>query len=133
MSSDGLDDVCLLVACCNSRAPARVEIPDGSNLACFDVNCRSVCGLVSARSTLGGEACDNTCVPSFNWAPLVQTACGNYNQAKTVAPHTLGYFGQILNIVCAASKSTDSCCTDMKPFYNQGNCGSAWAGGFMEY
>jgi hypothetical protein len=133
-SSDGFDDVCVLVACCNSGSPAAVELPSGKNIACLNVNCKSVCSLANMRSGLGNEACNDVCVPTpFNWAPLVQRACSDYNQAKGFAPQTLGYFGQILNIVCAAAKSTDPCCDDMRSSYGTGQCGTPWAGPFMEY
>lgn len=61
ISSDGFDDVCVLVACCNPGNPITVEIPSGSFIACSDVNCTSVCDLSNMRSSLGGEACDSTC------------------------------------------------------------------------
>lgn len=62
-SSDGLDDVCVLVACCNGGDTAAVEIPSGSSIACPNVNCTSVCDLSNMRSGLGIEACDSTCTP----------------------------------------------------------------------
>ncbi|KAF5258937.1 hypothetical protein FOXYS1_10468 [Fusarium oxysporum] len=71
--------------------------------------------------------------PSFNWTPLVKQACSNYEQAKTVAPNTLGYFGQIVNIVCAAAKGDDPCCADMSPYYKKSGCEGHWAGAFDQY
>ncbi|PMD36357.1 hypothetical protein L207DRAFT_602431 [Hyaloscypha variabilis F] len=134
ISSDGFDDVCVLVACCNSGSPAAVELPSGKNITCLNVNCKSVCSLANMRSGLGNEACNDVCVPTpFNWAPLVQRACSDYNQAKGFAPQTLGYFGQVLNIVCAAAKSTDPCCDDMRSSYGAGQYGTPWAGPFTEY
>ncbi|KAF4624620.1 hypothetical protein G7Y89_g13550 [Cudoniella acicularis] len=251
ISSDGQDDVCVLVACCNGEDTPEVEIPSGSFIDCLSVNCTSVCSLSQVRNGLSNEACDNTCTPPipavsstalgtttvsfsttsspgvsssslsattsiapsvtpnspqgdltctfvcwagslqspgpqiscgvgtppfvgagpctcygepgvlicavcsantegtfqevcggsapntisttstvstaststtcpplptptnnnpFNWAPLVEQACSNYKSVQTAAPATLGYFGQIVNIVCAASKSMDPCC-----------------------
>jgi hypothetical protein len=134
ISSDGFDDVCVLVPCCNAASPSSVEIPSGSTILCFNVNCESVCSLANQRNLLGNEACDSTCVPfTFDWGPLVQRACSDYNQAKSVAPQTLGYFGQILNIVCAAAKSMDPCCSKMISSYNNDGCSAPWAGQFMQY
>lgn len=63
ISSDGFDDVCVLVACCNGGNTLTAEIPSGSVIACSDVNCTSVCNLSIARSGLGIEACNNVCNP----------------------------------------------------------------------
>lgn len=134
ISSDGFDDVCNLVDCCNGGSTLSVKIPSGSTIACKDVDCKSVCNLSLARN--GGndanEACINTCTPpSFDWAPLVQRACNDYNQASGIAPQTLGYFGQVRNIVCSAAKSLDPCCGDMRLTY--GACDTLWAGQFVEF
>jgi hypothetical protein len=78
------------------------------------------------RATSSAAAC-------FNWDPLVQAACNNYAAAQNAAPATLGYFGQVLNIVCAAAKSADPCCADMSKYYNRPGCDGPWAGPFVQY
>ena len=87
-------------------------------------------GPVSCNSKRSGT---NTCSSTFNWDPLVQKACSMYSEASTTAPNTLGYFGQVLNIVCAASKSDDACCVDMTKYYNKPGCEGDWAGSFEQY
>jgi hypothetical protein len=69
----------------------------------------------------------------FDWEPLVQKACDEYSQAISVAPNTRGYFGQVANIVCAASKSTNPCCRDMFKYYNKPGCSDNWAGAFDQF
>jgi hypothetical protein len=89
ISSDGRDDVCVLVACCNPGSPIVVEIPSGSFIACSDVNCTSVCDLSNMRSSLGGEACDSTCTAPT--APPNNNAC-------------LGYLVNALGIITPAAQ-----------------------------
>jgi len=62
-SSDGFDDVCLLVECCTGQSPLTVQIPSGEVIPCIYVMCSNVCRLEIDRTTLGGEACVSTCNP----------------------------------------------------------------------
>jgi hypothetical protein len=50
ISSDGFDDVCVLVGCCNGGSNVDVDIPSGSFITCLNVNCTSVCDLSNTRS-----------------------------------------------------------------------------------
>jgi hypothetical protein len=63
VSSDGYDDVCVLTGCCTGIGIQTAEIPDGTNIACSNVNCTSVCQLSQMRSGLGAEACTEVCTP----------------------------------------------------------------------
>jgi hypothetical protein len=63
VASDGYDDVCVLTSCCIGSKIQTVEIPNGQNIPCNNVNCTSVCQLSQNRATLGEEACDSTCTP----------------------------------------------------------------------
>ncbi|KAN0075702.1 hypothetical protein V8E54_006972 [Elaphomyces granulatus] len=63
VSSDGHDDVCVLTSCCTGSGTQTVEIPDGTNIACSNVNCTNVCQLSQMRTSLGGEACNQVCTP----------------------------------------------------------------------
>jgi hypothetical protein len=65
-------------------------------------------------------------VPTPDWAGLVDSAKAQYELAKQYAPATKGYYGQVLNIVCAAARSSDPACAPMKPYPT-----TAWAGPFI--
>src|SRR5271155_5870170 len=62
-ASDGLDDVCVLVACCNGGNAINAQLPNLALIPCNTVNCFNVCTLSIMRSNLGAEACDSTCIP----------------------------------------------------------------------
>ncbi len=63
ISSDGFDDVCTLVDCCNGSHTASVKLQSGSTIACSNADCTNVCNLSIARSGLGIEACNTVCNP----------------------------------------------------------------------
>lgn len=85
ISSDGLDDVCVLVACCNGGNTVTVQIPSGSYIACLDVNYTSVCDLSNIRSGLGNEACDSTC-----------TSLISSNECSDPKPNTCNFYSDCL-------------------------------------
>ncbi len=66
-------------------------------------------------------------VPTPDWEALVDSAATQYAFAKAYAPSTQGYYGQVLNIVCAAARSSNAACAPMKPYYSS----TSWAGPFV--
>jgi hypothetical protein len=64
-SSDGFDDVYVLVSCCDGSKTTSVDIPSGLPIFCNTANCTSICHLSQLRQSFGNEACHKTCdVPS---------------------------------------------------------------------
>jgi hypothetical protein len=63
IASDGNDDVCNLALCCVGSNLQTVEIPNGQNIKCSDVNCPNVCKLSQDRASLGTESCNTACTP----------------------------------------------------------------------
>lgn len=78
ISSDGFDDVCNLVQCCNGGNTPTVELPSGLTILCLDANCNSICTLSNMRSSLANEACDSTCPPPNPCANPVKNTCNFY-------------------------------------------------------
>jgi hypothetical protein len=53
ISTDGCDDVCLLVECCNGwqteTGVPTVQLPNGKSVDCTSVNCGNVCRMACDR------------------------------------------------------------------------------------
>ena len=58
----------------------------------------------------------------------LQVAIEQYRVAQATAPNTLGYYGQIVNLLCAATRSDDGACTQMVRYYARYD----WAGAYMQ-
>ena len=87
-----------------------------------DRHARSAHFVVSAAETV---QCVFTNTPDL-WDPLVRTALAQAHAVQAGGDGTRGYFGQILNIVCAAARSPRSECDQMAEAYAQGS--DQWAG-----
>jgi hypothetical protein len=75
IATDGYDDLCLLVTCCdewkakNSGGPVKLQ--NGVNVDCASVNCGNICGMACDRDSTE-EPCDNICSdPTFNGTAYV--------------------------------------------------------------
>lgn len=64
ISSDGFDDVCNMVNCCNGGNTQAIELPSGKSITCGTANCTSICSLSKMQGNLGTEACVSSCTPS---------------------------------------------------------------------
>lgn len=64
IATDGCDDVCLLVGCCNGwqtgTTPSTVTLPDGNVVNCANVNCGNVCRMACDRVNTA-EGCNSVC------------------------------------------------------------------------
>lgn len=99
IASDGFDDVCNLVDCCNRGNTQAVELPSGKSIICSTANCTSICSLSNMRRNLTGEACVSSCTPTssgrvciFN-APSGAKGWGHVGWAFQVASTTSWVYG----------------------------------------
>jgi hypothetical protein len=63
VATDGCDDVCILVGCCNgwtSEQSGSVTLQNGDNIPCSSVNCGNVCRMACDRDPTP-EGCNKLC------------------------------------------------------------------------
>lgn len=96
---------------------------DGDTIPDYADNCPDIANVEQADWDLNGVG-----TPCDRWEALVHSAHDKFvaEQENPDSAEQLGYYYQVLNIVCAAARSMASACAQMMPYYVDSEWSEDW-------